>query len=119
MAAYGLRSPGDISPMGSSCRTRWPAAASQRQNGPRSPISPMPRSCAERSAKSGTRTPAARRVPSALEAAAGDTVLAAEVGDAEHLPGEAGRLPEQPEGGLGADLRRLPVGLVELGRVVD
>src|SRR5262245_47848592 len=46
--------------IGSSCRARNPARRSHGPNGARSPMSPMPQSCAERSENRGRTTPAAR-----------------------------------------------------------
>ena len=42
IAEYGDCWPGAISLSGSSCSTRWPAAASQPVTGATSPMSPMP-----------------------------------------------------------------------------
>src|SRR5215470_926022 len=116
MAAYGLRSPGGISATGSSWRSRWPARASQRQSAGRSPISPIPQSRPERSEKSGTTTPAARRSP---RLASEPTVDPTQIRDAEDAAGQLRRLTEEPERRLRADRGRLPVRLVELRRVVD
>src|SRR5436190_1642571 len=110
--------------MGRSWRRRWPAAASQRHSAGTSAISPMPQSRAERREKSGTSSPASRRAGARPKTswvallASKRTVLPAEIRDAADLPGEIGRLPEEPQRRVGADAGRLPRGLVELGCVV-
>src|SRR5262249_56996427 len=53
------------------------------------------------------------------EAGWGHSVVAAEVGDPHDAAGVGGGLREHPEGGFGTHLGRFPVGLVELGCIVD
>ena len=78
--------------------------------------------------KRGSRRPARRSVtrPSGLPCAtlsarraARHVPLAPEIGEALDLPGERRGPGDHPEGAVGSDLGRLPVGLVQLGGVVD
>src|SRR5580692_4236631 len=68
IAEYGDCWPGAISLIGSSCSTRWPAAASQAVSGARSPISPIPQLAVDGHANSGISRPARRRPPPSLMA---------------------------------------------------
>ena len=60
-AEYGDCWPGAISLIGSSWRMRWPAPASQRVSGARSPMSPMPQLVEDGHENSGISRPAWRR----------------------------------------------------------
>src|SRR5262245_45588536 len=61
-AEYGELCPSCISLSGRNCTKSKPADSSQRANGTRSGSSPMPQLCRDGIEKSGTSTPACRRL---------------------------------------------------------